>query len=178
LTPSVSLAGRSPSAEALSISPPGHFAGRRIASERLTVPAVVPRAAEAVDVVWISVPHADEITGVCDLEVDLDDGIWHRAPLAVDDFGEHWKPLPRQTEKFTCGLSWRDSGRGTGGARPRANRFYQRYKSPGVSLGEGEVADERLSKERGECLNLRSLHHVQFPRPQQAYACSWDKPNA
>jgi hypothetical protein len=33
--------------------------------------------------VWISVPHADEITGACDLEVDLDDGIWHRAPLAV-----------------------------------------------------------------------------------------------
>ena len=28
-------------------------------SERLTVPGVVPRAAEAVDVVWISVPHAD-----------------------------------------------------------------------------------------------------------------------
>jgi hypothetical protein len=122
-------------------------------SERLTVPAVVPRAAEAVDVVWISVPHADEITGACDLEVDLDDGIWHRAPLAVDDFGEHSKPLPWQTEKFTCGLSWRDSGRGTGGARPRANRFYQRYKSPGVSLGDGEVADERLSKERGECLD-------------------------
>ena len=22
------------------------------------------------------------------------------------------------------------------------------------------------------------LHRVQFPRPQQAYACSWDKPNA
>ena len=31
--------------------------------------------------------------------------------------------------------------------------FYQRYKSPGVSLGDGEVADERLSKERGECLD-------------------------
>ena len=53
------------------------------------MPGIVPRAAEAVDVVRISVPHADEITGAYDLEVDLDDGIWHHAPAAVDDFGEH-----------------------------------------------------------------------------------------
>jgi hypothetical protein len=147
-------------------------------SERLTVSAVVPRAAEAVDVVWISVPHADEITGACDLEVDLDDGIWHRAPLAVDDFGEHSKPLPWQTENSRVAFRGAIAGEELAEHVLGRTAFTSAIKALASAsvTGRSRMSGFPKSVESASIYDL--LHRVQFPRPQQAYACSWDKPNA
>lgn len=125
-------------------------------SERLTVPGVVPRAAEAVDVVWISVPHADEITGACDLEA------WKLTLTTASGTARPWLSTTSASTRSLCPGRQKNSRvafRGAIAGEELAEHvlgrtaFYQRYKSPGVSLGDGEVADERLSKERGECLD-------------------------